>query len=85
MITKVIAFDMVVSIVYNSMKGYANMSKEYLTIQELADELNVHFNTAYRYVTRGYVKSYRMGKTYRISMEELENIKKNGVPLVRKE
>lgn len=57
------------------------MDKGYYNLRELADELDVHFNTIYKYVSNGYINTYRMGRNIRVSIEEVERIKKEGIKL----
>lgn len=44
--------------------------KEYLTIQELATELQVHYKSIYRAIQEGKIPALRIGSTYRINREE---------------
>lgn len=44
---------------------------EYLTLKEIADELRVHYNTVYRWVATGELKSIRAGDSYRVNREDL--------------
>ena len=49
-----------------------------LTIQEVADILRVHRMTIFRHLSSGTIKGIRVGKSWRISEEELERIKREG-------
>lgn len=48
------------------------------TIQEVADILRVHRMTIFRHLQDGTIKGIRVGKSWRISEEELERIKREG-------
>ena len=49
-----------------------NKSKPHLGIKELAKYLNVHYNTAYKLVTKGEIKGSKVGNTWRIRPEDAE-------------
>jgi len=44
--------------------------KEFYLVQELAEKLRVSNMTIYRYIAKGKVKAYKIGKEYRIKDEE---------------
>lgn len=50
-----------------------------LTIKEVADALRVHEITIFRHLKDGKIKGVKIGKSWRISEEELERIKRQGV------
>ena len=50
-----------------------------LTIKDVAKTLKLHEMTVYRYVVSGKIKSVKFGNTYRITEEEVEKIKKDGL------
>ena len=50
-----------------------------LTTIELAKELNVSLPTIFRAIYSGKKKAVKIGKGWRISTEELERIKKEGI------
>lgn len=43
-----------------------------LTLQEAADELGVHYMTAYRYVRLGMLEAHKRGRSWVVSREDLE-------------
>ncbi|MBA7574672.1 hypothetical protein ES708_16484 [subsurface metagenome] len=43
-----------------------------LTIREVAEKLNLHYNTIYHYVRSGELKAIKFDKVYRIREQELE-------------
>lgn len=49
-----------------------------LTIKQVADELNVCRMTIMRHLTKGNIKGIRVGRSWRISREEVERIKREG-------
>jgi len=52
--------------------------KEFYTAQELADKLRVNVMTIYRYIDKGKLKAYKLGKEFRIDKDEFERVlKKN--------
>ena len=50
-----------------------------LTIKEVANDLKVHEMTILRHLNYGNIKGVKIGKSWRISEEELERIKRQGV------
>lgn len=49
-----------------------------LTVKELAEELNVCRLTIMRHLAKGTISGIKMGKSWRISQEEFERIKREG-------
>ena len=49
-----------------------------LTIKQVADALNVCVMTIMRHLTKGTIKGVKVGKSWRISQEELNRIMKEG-------
>ncbi|MCX6759101.1 MAG: helix-turn-helix domain-containing protein [Candidatus Nealsonbacteria bacterium] len=43
---------------------------DFYTTQELANKLRVNIMTIYRYIKRGKLKAYKIGKEFRIDKEE---------------
>jgi len=43
--------------------------REFLTAQEVAKELRVHYKTVVRWITTGYLPAMKVGRHYRISRE----------------
>ena len=50
-----------------------------LTIKEVANALKVHEMTILRHLNNNSIKGVKIGKSWRISEEELERIKENGI------
>jgi excisionase family DNA binding protein len=48
------------------------VTDEVLTLQQAADELGVHYMTAYRYVRLGQLDAYKVGGGWRVGSEALE-------------
>ncbi|MFA5000874.1 MAG: helix-turn-helix domain-containing protein [Candidatus Paceibacterota bacterium] len=48
-------------------------NKEFYTAQELADKLRVNIMTIYRYIKAGKLKSYKIGKEFRIDKREFDS------------
>ncbi|MFZ9630178.1 MAG: helix-turn-helix domain-containing protein [Ilumatobacteraceae bacterium] len=48
------------------------MSDEFLTLQEAADTLGVHYMTAYRYVRHGVLPASKVGGTWRVTVADLD-------------
>lgn len=46
--------------------------KEFYTARELADKLAVNIMTIYRYIDKGKLKAYKLGKEFRIERSEFE-------------
>ncbi len=55
---------------------------EFYTAKELAEKLRVNIMTIYRYIGAGKLKSYKIGKEFRIDKKEfdsfLNKVKTNG-------
>ena len=47
-------------------------SKEFYTTQELANKLRVNIMTIYRYIKAKKIKAYKIGKEFRIPLEEFD-------------
>ncbi len=45
---------------------------EYYTAKELAEKLSLNVMTIYRYINAGKLKSYKIGKEFRIERVEFE-------------
>jgi len=45
---------------------------EFYTAKELAEKLRVNIMTIYRYIGAGKLKSYKIGKEFRIDKKEFE-------------
>ena len=56
--------------------------KEFYTAKELAEKLRVNIMTIYRYIGAGKLKSYKIGKEFRIDKKEFDSflakVKTNG-------
>ena len=50
-------------------------SPEFLTLQAAADELGVHYMTAYRYVRIGALPATKDGKSWRVAVVDLKNFR----------
>ena len=48
---------------------------EELTLQEVADELQLHYMTVYRYVRLGYLPAHKEGGSWRVLRSDLESLK----------
>ncbi|MEI6880987.1 MAG: helix-turn-helix domain-containing protein [Bacteroidota bacterium] len=46
--------------------------QEFYTARELAERLRVNIMTIYRYIGAGKLKSYKIGKEFRIATKEFE-------------
>jgi excisionase family DNA binding protein len=49
-----------------------SQAKKYLTIEEVAELMGVNYHLIYRLVRSGELPSYRVGKLYRVSQEDLD-------------
>ena len=55
-----------------------------LTLQEAADQLGVHYMTAYRYVRHGLLEAEKHGGTWQVSEEAVERFRSgDGAPVTR--
>ena len=50
-----------------------------LSVYEVAEQLGVHFRTIIRWIKEGKLKGVKVGKQWKISKEELERVKNNGL------
>lgn len=48
------------------------MKKEFYTVEELAELLQVHWQTILNYIRSGELKAVKLGKGYRISKKEFD-------------
>ncbi|OGM77524.1 hypothetical protein A2188_02340 [Candidatus Woesebacteria bacterium RIFOXYA1_FULL_43_9] len=55
------------------------MNKEFYTAKDLADKLGVNIMTIYRYIDRGKLKAYKIGKEFRIEKVEFDNFLKKSL------
>lgn len=46
--------------------------KEFYRAEDLAEKLDVNIMTIYRYIKAGRLKAYKIGKEFRIPLEEFE-------------
>ena len=47
--------------------------EEFYTAKELADKLRLNIMTIYRYIGAGKLKSYKIGKEFRIDKKEFDS------------
>jgi excisionase family DNA binding protein len=52
-----------------------------MSLKEAASEIRVCYNTMLKYVNTGAIKAVKIGRTYRVSEEEIERVKREGVQL----
>ncbi|NCT54578.1 helix-turn-helix domain-containing protein [Candidatus Falkowbacteria bacterium] len=50
--------------------------KQFYTAQELAETLGYNIMTIYRYIKSGKLKAYKIGKEFRIDIEEFQSFLK---------
>lgn len=51
----------------------------FYNIKDVAEKLNVHWKTVYRWILNGNINAIKIGRVYKISHQELEYIKQNGL------
>lgn len=56
--------------------------QDVLTLQEAADELEVHYMTAYRYVRIGALAATKHGKSWQVSREDLDSFQNQATPAI---
>jgi len=49
-----------------------SQTKKYLTVEQVAAILQVHWQTILRYIRRGDLKAFKIGKAYRIGSDDLD-------------
>ena len=47
-------------------------NNEFLTVEQVAELLQIHWQTVLNYIKNGKLKAVKLGKGYRISKEELD-------------
>jgi excisionase family DNA binding protein len=47
-------------------------NKEFYSCEELAEKLQVNIMTIYRYIDKGKIEAYKIGRHYRIEKSEFE-------------
>ena len=52
-----------------------------MNLNEACKELSVSYNTLRKYIRLGLVKAVKIGKSYRISDDEIERVKIEGIDL----
>jgi len=55
------------------MKAINNLP-ELITLKELTKYLRVHYTTILRYIKKGKIKAIKIGKSYRVSRKEVNNV-----------
>lgn len=53
------------------------MEKDYYTVEELAEKLQVHWQTILNYIRTDKLEAIKLGKGYRISKESFEEFLRN--------
>ena len=53
-------------------KHYMESTNKLLTPEQVADILQIHILTTYNYIRRGKLNAIRLGRSYRITPEDLE-------------
>jgi excisionase family DNA binding protein len=48
------------------------MSKKWMSVDDVADELGINKMTVYRMLAAGAIVSYRFGRVYRVKPEDLD-------------
>lgn len=48
------------------------MPTEYLTVEQIAEELSLSEETVLRWIRRKELKAYRLGKTYRVIRQDYQ-------------
>ena len=46
--------------------------EEYLTVEQISDKLQVHWQTVLSYIRKGQLKAFKLGKGYRVAREDFE-------------
>ncbi len=55
-------------------------NNDFLTVEQVADKLQIHWQTVLNYIKSGKLKALKLGKGYRISQKALDKfIKENSV------
>ena len=48
-------------------------NNEFLTVEQVAELLQIHWQTVLNYIKGGKLKAVKLGKGYRINKQELDN------------
>ena len=54
-----------------------------LTIQEVAEKLNLHYNTVYSYIRKGELKAVQFDRVYRVKEKDLQEFLKKRKVVVK--
>jgi len=55
-------------------------NNDFLTVEQVADKLQVHWQTVLNYIKNGKLEALKLGKGYRISQKALDKfIKENSI------
>lgn len=55
----------------------AENDNQFLTVEQVAELLQVHWQTVLNYIKNGKLRAVKLGKGYRINKDELNNFIKN--------
>jgi len=54
-----------------------------LTVNEVAADLKVQKSTVYKLITSGKLKAFKIGNRFRVTQEDLNKFKEEGIEAVR--
>lgn len=52
-----------------------------MNLKEVSEVLGLHYNTVLKYVTAGLIHAVKIGKSYRVSEDEIDRIKREGISM----
>ena len=55
-----------------------------MNLSEVCVELDLSYNTVRKYIRLGLIHAIKMGKSYRVSEEEIERVKREGIDLSKR-
>lgn len=55
-----------------------------MNLKEVSSALGIHYNTTLKYVSLGLIHAVKIGKSYRVSYDEVERLKRDGVSVRKK-
>ena len=55
-----------------------------MNLSEVCEELGISYNSVRKYIRLGLIHAIKMGKSYRVSEEEIERIKREGIDLSKR-
>ena len=53
------------------------MNKEYITLREFCERIQISSSTAYRMIRNGQLPAYKVGRNYRVTLSVIADLEKS--------